>query len=141
MSKAVKCASELATTDIAQYLFENLHSVLLKKECSWKDREYDERWLSWENFGEYYAANKFLFAPATYTDPNRRIIRIAEVFILHQLGGLLNRSPEGRDYETYRDAIRQALEQNIDTAVAMMDARWPKEMADIVRNNENRLLG
>lgn len=141
MSKAGKCASELARTDIAQYLFENLHSVLLKKERRRKDRDYYESWLSWENFGEYYAANKFLFAPATFTDPNKRIIRIAEVFILHQLSGLMNRSPGGGDYETYRDTMRQALEQNIDKAVAMMRARWPEETADIVRNNENRIFG
>jgi hypothetical protein len=140
-SKVVKRASELVRTDIAQFVLEDLYSVPLKKEHCWKDRKYDEGRLSLKNFGEYYAANRFTFAPATYTDPNRRIIRIAEVFILHQLGGLLNRSLKGRDYETYRDAIRQALERNIDTAVATMEARWPKETADIVRNNDNCLFG
>lgn len=128
----------MADEKVEQALFEGMHTKLLKQGRRHRDKatQEDEGWMAYDNFGDYYAENKATFAPAVYPDPNLRILRIAEAFVIRQLFGHLNRSPGGGDFDALRAGIRRSFEQSRDETVAMMRQHWPAETEDIVRNNK-----
>ncbi|QRM23550.1 hypothetical protein [Burkholderia pseudomallei] len=132
----------MADEKLAQGLFDGLHAKLLTQDRRLSDKaaQEDEGGMAYDNFGDYYAENKDTFASAVFPDPSLRIIRIAEAYVIGQLFGHLNRSPDGGDLDALRAGIRQSFEQSRDETVAMMRQRWPAETEDIVRNNAGGVL-
>lgn len=119
-------------------LFEGLILKLLKQshKHSGIDPHEDVSWMAYESFGDYYAANKVMLAPAVYSTPEKRVLSFAEAYVVRQLSGMLHRFPGGRvDFDQMRDVMRFVLESHAERVLALMHWKWGGQVAEIVRDN------
>lgn len=115
---------------------------LLFKDKRYKDHAaaYHERWTCWENFREFYVSEKRALALVAYGDPEKRVRRIARMFLWQQLQMALVPHPEGSEEEKkgvqrVKNLIDDALELNNNDVMAGFREHYPDLLDDMLRNN------
>lgn len=95
----------------------------------------DVSWMAYENFGDYYADYKAILAPAIYSTPEKRVLRIAQAYAVRQLSGMLPRLPGHIGFDQLQEAMRIVFESHTERVVALMHWKWGSQAAEIVRDN------
>ncbi|WP_176322294.1 hypothetical protein [Burkholderia vietnamiensis] len=115
---------------------------LLFKDKRYKDHNkgYHEHWTRRENFREFYKEQKRSLAPVTYADPEKRVLRIARMFLwLQMLAGLLpnptGSAEEEKSNRRVKNLIDDALKVNREDVLAGFRQHYPDLLDDMLGNN------
>jgi hypothetical protein len=121
---------------LLKYLNENFVERLLTMQLRTGDREYSEKWLSYDNFGDFYAAMKHLFI-VSFSRPEMLVAGVLKAFLHKQISTMVQRLPasDGLGFERLDSMLTQMIDANFEKLQALLAEKWPKEYADILERN------
>ena len=121
---------------LSEFLSSAFIERLLAMQHRSNDRDYNEQWLAYDNFGEFYAANKQLFI-VSFSKPEMMVSAVINTFTHRQLSTLFSRAPvkQGGGFERVNAAFTQIIADNYEQLRATLEKTWPAEYADILKKD------
>jgi hypothetical protein len=126
------------TPDMYAFFSDQLIEKMLKQQMRTNDRDNNEAWMQFDNFGDYYAANRHLFM-VTFSKLDILVSAIIKGYVMAQLAVMLNRGNKaGR--ARVDDLVSKAIASKYPQLEAALADKWHREFADIRAKNESKGL-
>ncbi len=123
---------------IPELLADNLVEKLLKQDRRTHDRDWDEDWQEFDNFGEFYEAWKHHFI-MPFSTPERLAARVMRIYLFRQLSAVVQREEEVKtsdaEFERHDRLLADAIAARFDDFIHILQTQWPKEWEDMVRRS------
>lgn len=125
---------------IHQFLGTHLVEKLLKQEHRYADRDSNDNWQEFDNFGDFYAKWKHMFVVA-FSTPEVLAARIIRTYVIRQVASVIDRSPiENPDEQALNEALDSSIASTREVLLEVLKTKWPKEWADIVARNAKPMM-